>query len=292
MTRLGYVAVTPACNEAENLPRLADSLAAQAHRPSRWIIVENGSTDETPQVALELAAAHPWITVLSLPGVSAPERGWAVVRAISAAIEAIDVPPDLLVNVDADVSMAPDYFSRLVAAFESNPSLGIASGTCYELHRGEWQQQHTTRDSLWGASRMYRWVCLQDVLPFEPRIGWDGIDELKANSRGWQTRTLTDLPFRHHRREGERDGARARHWRSQGELAHFMGYRLPYLLVRTLFRARRDPSAVWLLVGYTGCAARREPRYDDARARAYLRSQQQLSRLPLRAREALGRTSS
>ena len=42
-------------------------------------------------------------------------------------------------------------------------------------------------------------------------MGWDGIDAYKAALAGWSTRTIEDLPFRHHRKEGERDGARR--WR-------------------------------------------------------------------------------
>jgi glycosyltransferase involved in cell wall biosynthesis len=286
---LSYTVVTPSWNEAANLPRLAHALATQARKPQAWIIVDNGSTDGTRTVAESLARVHPWIHVRTLAGAGRAGRGAPIVRALAAALESLDAPPDVLVNVDADVSMSRDYFSRLLAAFESNDTLGIASGSAHELRRGVWKRQHCTRGSVWGASRAYRWECLQAVLPLEERIGWDGIDELKANARGWTTRTLHDLPFLHHRREGERDGTRARRWVAQGELAHFMGYRLSYLFFRAIFRAATDPAALAMLAGYIGAAARRAPRCQDDGARSYLRAQQQLRRLPLRAREALGR---
>jgi hypothetical protein len=68
-----------------------------------------------------------------------------------------------------------------------------------------------------------------------------------------------------------------------------MGYRPGYLVVRTLFRARRDPAALAMLWGYAAAAVRREPRLADPAARAELRRRQSLRSLPLRAREALGR---
>jgi glycosyltransferase involved in cell wall biosynthesis len=40
---LSYVVVTPARDEAENLRRQAAWLAEQTHRPSEWVIVDNGS---------------------------------------------------------------------------------------------------------------------------------------------------------------------------------------------------------------------------------------------------------
>jgi glycosyltransferase involved in cell wall biosynthesis len=288
---LTYVAVTPARNEVENLPRLAAALAAQERPPARWIIVENGSVDGTPELIERLASEHPWIELLQLTRASAPQRGASGVRAIAAALELISAPPDVLVNLDADISMAADYFSRLLGAFEADKRLGIASGSAYEIEDGVWTQRHSTGSSVWGASHAYRWECLQQVLPLDERLGWDAIDEVKANARGWSTRTLRDLPFRHHRPEGEREGARARRWFAEGDVAYFMNYRLSYLLARTVFRAATDPSAVAMLAGYADARMRRLPRCDDPAAHAYLHSQQRLRNLALRAREATGRTT-
>jgi hypothetical protein len=128
------------------------------------------------------------------------------------------------------------------------------------------------------------------VLPLEERLGWDGIDEIRANSRGWRSQTFLELPFRHHRPEGVRDG---RFWSrvEQGRVAHFMGYRPWYLALRSLHHlVRGEPAAVGLCWGYLRTALRREPRCDDVGARKYLRAQQRLSRLPARRREALGRS--
>ena len=49
------------------------------------------------------------------------------------------------------------------------------------------------------------------------RLGWDGIDEFKANALGWRTTAFEELPFRHHRPEGERDGSA---WRARSEPGH------------------------------------------------------------------------
>jgi hypothetical protein len=142
---------------------------------------------------------------------------------------------------------------------------------------------------VWGASRAFRWQCLQQVLPFEPRMAWDGVDEFKANSLGWHTATFEDLPFRHHRPEGQRDGSAWRARRNQGEAAHYLGYRSWYLLARSFWQARRGPAALGMVWGYAGAALSRKPRLEDPAARAYLRRQQSIRRLPLRAGEAIGR---
>ncbi len=284
-----YAVITPVRDERENLPRLAASLIAQTEQPRHWLIVDNGSGDGTPELARELAQEHAWIRLLSVQGAAAAERGAPIVRALHAAIEELSVdPPDFVVNVDADISFEPDYFARLLDRFDADPDLGIASGSAFELQDGDWRQRHVTGSTVWGASRAFRWACLQEILPFEERVAWDGIDEFKANARGWSTLAFEDLPFKHHRREGERDGAwRAR--RNQGHAAYYVGYRLWYLILRSLFNARREPAALGMIAGYAAAAVRREPRSHDVDARAYLRRQQSVRSLRVRSLEATGR---
>ena len=284
-----YAVITPVRDERENLPRLAASIAAQTELPRAWLIVDNGSQDGTPELARALADEHPWIRLLTVPGSTSAERGAPIVRSLHAAIEALSADaPDFVVNLDADISFEPYYFERLLDRFDADASLGIASGSGFELEDGAWRQRHVTGSTVWGASRVFRWACLQEILPFEERVAWDGIDEFKANARGWRTLAFEDLPFRHHRREGERDGAwRAR--RNQGHAAYYVGYRPWYLVLRALFNARREPASLGMIAGYLAAAIRREPRSHDADARAYLRRQQSVRSLRLRSLEATGR---
>ena len=168
---LSYAVITPARNEAENLRRLAGALLAQTARPSTWLIVDNGSTDETPELARELAAAHDWIRTTSVPGEAVATRGGPVARAFAAGIEQLGEQPEVVVKVDADTSFDADYFERLLRRFVEQPELGIAGGTCYELEDGAWVPRHVTGDRVRGASRAYRWACLQAVLPLDRHGG-------------------------------------------------------------------------------------------------------------------------
>lgn len=284
--RLSYAVITAARDEEENLPRLAQSLVAQRVRPELWVIVDNGSRDSTLELAQGLEREHGWVRALSIDGSERAVRGAPIVRAFTAGLELVgDV--DVVANVDADVSFGADFFDRLLVRFEDEARLGIASGAGYELEDGSWRRRHLTGSTVWGATRTYRRACLDDVLPLEERLGWDGIDEFKANARGWRTGTFADARFRHHRPEGIRDGE----WRMRvehGRFAHYVGYRAWYLVLRALHNARRHPAAVGMIWGYVAAAASRAPRLDDAGARAYVRRQQRLRTLHLRIREALG----
>ena len=290
MTELTYALVTPARDEAANLSRLARSLATQTHLPERWVIVDNGSSDETPEVLDELARRFSWVRTATVTGTAKPVPGAPIVRAFHAGLRILGCEPDIVVKLDADTSMEADHFRRLLEEFAADPALGIASGTCLEQGAdGEWRPMRTTAGHVRGAARAYRRECLQQVLPLEERVGWDGIDELKASVLGWTTRMLPDLTFYHHRPLGSRDGSRTARWRSQGEASYYMGYRFSYLVLRSVHRARRDVAALAMISSYAAAALKREPRCADDAVRAHLRRRQSLRYLGLRAREAFGR---
>lgn len=286
-----YALVTPTRDEFVNLQRLARCVEQQTVQPQRWIIVDNGSVDETLGFARKLEERVPWVAALSASGTYTAEPGAPIVRAFHRGLRELTGEPDVVVKLDADVSLEPDYFERLLRAFAKDASLGIASGVCYEERDGSWTATHVTRSHVRGATRAYRWQCLQDVLPLEERVGWDGIDELKANVLGWRTEIVGDLAFYHHRALGSRDGARSARWIRQGKAAHYMGYRFVYLVLRTLHHARRDPAALAMVFGYLAAWLRREPQHDDDRIRQHLRERQSIRNLRARRREALGRNS-
>ena len=50
-----------------------------------------------------------------------------------------------------------------------------------------------------------------------------------------------------------------------------MGYRISYMLVRTLYRTLQEPSAIALMQGYLSAALRREPKCTDVEVRRFLR---------------------
>lgn len=289
MSNLRYALVSPIRDEETNLRRLAESLREQIALPSAWVLVDNGSTDGTVQLAAELTAQYEWVTMLEVEGDPHAQPGAPIVRAFHAGLDHVPPETDVIVKLDADVSMAPDYFERLLQAFDEDPLLGIASGVCLELRGDDWRPTHVTGDHVRGATRAYRRACLDQLLPLEERMGWDGLDELQANVLGWSTRIVPDTSFYHHRPLGARDRGRGGRWRALGESAHYMGYRPTYLTLRALHHARRDPKALAMLWSYAAAAIRRKPVYGDLRVRTHLRQQQRLRNLRTRAREARGR---
>jgi len=274
MGELRYACVTPARDEEENLQRLAESMLAQTVLPVRWVIVENGSTDRTAQIAAELAAAHPWIRVLRTGAGDRYDRTSPYMRAWHAGVESLEGLGDVVVKLDADVSFDPGFFAGILAAFAGDGRLGIASGSCYEWHDGAWREWVLPGDAAWGPTRSYRRGCLELVLPLDDSVGYAAIDVTKAQLAGYRVRALRDLPFRHHRVEGTGEGSKWRAWLGEGAAAHYVGYRPLFVLGRCLYRLRKDRAAAGLLVGYAAARVRGAPVLDEPAVREALRERQ------------------
>lgn len=279
MNALTYAIITPARNERDNLQRLAESILAQHHPPTSWVIVDDGSDDGMREIADELAQHHDWIQVVGTgqdtANLAMGRRRGRDLLAFRRGLRSLPTPVDVFVKVDADTSFDPDYFTRLLDRFAEQPNLGIAGGACYELINGQWQRIKVSGSHPRGASRAYRWALLDDVFALEPEMGWDGIDEIMAELHGYHTTGFTDLGFRHHRKVGEREG-RLRAGAALGRQAWYMGYRPSYLLLRALYRARKNLTSAAMIWGYACSAATNAPQCPNPTITRRIRDRQRL----------------
>jgi glycosyltransferase involved in cell wall biosynthesis len=113
--RADVAVVVPNYNKKKTLLACLESVYGQTYRPAEVIVVDDASTDGSP----EIARAFP-CTLIELPG----NRGPAAARNIGAA--ASNAP--LLFFVDSDTALAPDAISNAVRAFRETPGCGMVQG--------------------------------------------------------------------------------------------------------------------------------------------------------------------
>src|SRR5262249_5558667 len=130
-----YLLVSPCRDEAAYIRRTLDSVARQSIPPTSWIVVDDGSTDETPAILAEYAARLPYLTVVRRDDRGRRSVGPGVVEAFYAGLEGVDLGRfDYLCKLDMDLDLPPRYFEGLMKRMENEPRLGTTSGKPWFVH--------------------------------------------------------------------------------------------------------------------------------------------------------------
>jgi len=124
--RTDLTVIVPMYNEEENAETLVEKLNAvldAAKGTSEILLVDDGSTDRTPQVAKQLADETPRVRVISyLPNRG---RGFAMRQGFAAA------RGEIVVTIEADLSYDPTQILDLVEVLRSRPQTDIVIGSPY-----------------------------------------------------------------------------------------------------------------------------------------------------------------
>src|SRR5262245_45001563 len=130
------VLVSPTRNEEKTLLETVAAVEAQTLRPVLWILVDDGSTDRTPELLREVALRLPWVRVVTRPDRGFRKVGGGVIEAFDAGRAAIDVEHDFLAKLDVDLSFGPRYLERIMERFAADPRLAAASGKVFRREGG------------------------------------------------------------------------------------------------------------------------------------------------------------
>ncbi len=203
-----YVVISPAKDEEERIEKTFQSVIAQTIRPVRWVLVDDGSTDRTWEIMQRYAREHDWIRIHRVDRTAERKLGTAEIRAFAVGYEMVkDLSFDFVVKLDTDLELPADYFELLLSKFHAEDRLGIASGMYFEKSPQGWVPSVMPSYHAAGASKMVRTKCFEEIDGFPMFPGWDTADEIKAQSRGWETRHFEDVKFYHLRIEGAASGS-------------------------------------------------------------------------------------
>lgn len=283
--------------------RTLDSILAQSVRPALVVVVDDGSTDQTPAILAEYANAHPGLFHIVTranrgkravgPGVI--EAFYAGYRAVRERIEGTGGGEfAYLCKIDLDLDLPPRYFETLMERMEADPRLGTCSGKAYmpvdpEDPASPLVSEFLGDETSAGMTKFYRVACFRQIGGFVRQVMWDGIDCHRCRMLGWKAQSWDEpqLRFTHLRPMGSSHKGiftgRMRHGFGQW----FMGTGLAYMTASAVFRLPKRPFVVGGLAmwwGYVRSMLRGEARYDDLAFRAFLRRWQWRSLLAGKAR--------
>ena len=272
-----YCLISPARNEAEYIRDTLDSVLAQTLLPKRWIIIDDGSTDDTPRILANYAKKHKFIEAHSRADRGKRALGGGVVEVFNQGMEILgDDPVEFVCKLDVDLILPPRYFERLLEEMAKDERLGSVSGKPYYRAGDELKSERIGDDVSAGMTKFYRRAFLDDIGGLVKGLIWDGIDCYRGRMLGWRSKSIEDaeLRFIHLRPMGSSDKGIMTGRRRLGEGYWFLGAAPSFVLASAVYRLQHRPAligSIATLQGYARAWLTRMPRYDDLEFRKYLR---------------------
>jgi len=282
MTDNSYVLISPCRNEADYMRLTLDSVVNQSKLPALWVIVDDGSTDDTPAILKEYAEKYDFITILTRENRGHRSVGPGVIEAFYYGYDAIDVDQfDFICKFDLDLDLPGKYFEILIQRMNDNPRIGTCSGKAYfkDKKTAELVSEKCGNEMSVGMTKFYRRTCFEAIGGFVRQVMWDGIDCHRCRQLGWIAVSWDepDLQFIHLRPMGSSQvgifTGRMRHGFGQ----YFMGTGPIYMLASSVFRMLHPPyfiGGMAMFWGYIKSAFKQEPRFEDKALRQFINQYQ------------------
>jgi biofilm PGA synthesis N-glycosyltransferase PgaC len=278
MSPTSDVLISPCRDEAAYMRETLDSVVAQSLRPAKWVIVDDGSSDDTPRILADYARRHDWIEIVTRSDRGRRSVGPGVIDAFYAGYGRIN-PQDYeyLCKLDLDLRLPPRYFEILVARMAANPRTATCSGKAYVEERGRLVSERHGDDTSLGMTKFFRVSCFEAIGGFVREVMWDGIDCHRCRMKGWIACSWDEpeLRFVHLRPMGSSQqsiyAGRMRHGAGQ----YFMGTGFLYMAASAASRMNQKPyvlGALATLWGWLRAALQRKRRLDDPEFRSALRA--------------------
>jgi biofilm PGA synthesis N-glycosyltransferase PgaC len=262
--------------------RTLESVMAQSIPPALWVVVDDGSTDETPSILESYRARVPYLHVVRRADRGRRSVGPGVIEAFYAGLETVALEEfDYVCKLDLDLDLPPRYFEILMERMEANRRLGTSSGKPYfvDPRTGNVVPEVCGDEMSVGMTKFYRVPCFREIGGFVRQVMWDGIDCHRCRMLGWIAESVDDesLRFMHLRPMGSsQKGIWTGRVRS-GYGQYFMGTAPLYYLASAVFRLPKHPvllGSIAMLWGYGSSAVRGVTRYEDPEFRKFLRRYQ------------------
>lgn len=247
--------IIPAHNEEKNIFYCLKSLEQQTFEDFKVVVVNDGSTDKTAEIAKEFVSKNPNFELLNLEK-SEHQPGAKVVRTFNAGLKSQSLTTfDIICKFDADIIFPQNYLKKISEVYTINPKAGMVSGIVkikksvfekdlafdFQDEKRQWQFENlSSKDHVRGPVKSYRKQCFDDMNGLRTVLGWDNIDVMLAQKHGWEVVTVKALWVKHLR-------PTAYKYKNQkaeklGEYFYNIGLNLPLAAVSSLKSSLKNKS--------------------------------------------------
>jgi len=274
-----YIVVTPCKNEGENLPALIESVVAQTVRPVVWVIVDDGSTDDTPNIIESAMKTQDWIQSIRLDS-AVRDLGLHLAGVVKKGFDyAIsygkenELEYDYLGNLDGDLTLPPTFYENLMVEFEKDHRLGIASGGTKHIIGDRVRYANVSVNEPSGGHMLIRKECFEECGGIPLSYSIDSVLKARARIRGWKTRRFEANVATEIRDVHAAEG----YWKGfmySGRSSYYLNINPLHVIARIVMYSFRKPYYIGIayLVGYFGSVVRQEKRIDDDDVKRYFRN--------------------
>ncbi|GGP06444.1 glycosyl transferase family 2 [Cloacibacterium rupense] len=210
-----FLIIIPAHNEEENILPSLESLKNQTFQDFKCVIVNDGSTDKTQEIAEKYEVQSTKYKVLNLEK-SEHQPGAKVVRTFNKGLETENVEEfDVVCKFDADIIFPENYLEKINEVYENNPNAGMVSGVVFInkdfktnnyttsqlldfTNQNEWTFENlSSKNHVRGPIKSYRKELFLKMNGLRAVLGWDNIDVMLCKMHGYETVTIKELWVKH-----------------------------------------------------------------------------------------------
>ena len=275
---LSYILVTPVKNEEDNIEKLVASVDGQKLRPALWVIVDDNSTDRSPEMLEVLERRHPYLSVVRFPEKKEWDIGIHYSEVCSYGFRmAIEIAKERGVEyshialLDADMVLEPEYFEKLMTIMEDR-GIEIASGVVHSWNGDRYVPERTREDLPRGGARVWKKECFLSTGGYLPTYSPDSVSNVKAKLRGCRIGIVKEVRAYQSRQTSSAMG----NWigfKKAGISSYYRHYPIHAAIMRAGFISidRGIVEGIAFVIGYFTAWINRHPKLDDEEIKEYNR---------------------
>jgi len=278
---LPYVLITAARNEQEFIEKTIESVIRQTVLPAKWVIVDDGSNDNTAEIIKRYLPQFPWIEMVQMP--QRRDRSFAgKVHSFNAGYQRVkDLSYEAIGNLDADISFDSDFFAFLTERLKENPALGVVGTVFREEGYSSETDSFEGQRHVAGQCQLFRRQCFAEIGGYIPHRagGIDWMAVTTARMKGWKTQSFREKSFFHYRHMGTAGRGLLGAMFSYGQKDYFLGGHPIWQCFRVAYRTTKRPyvmAGAALGLGYCWAFVRHKPRPVSRELMKFHRQEQML----------------
>ena len=197
--------IIPVFNEQDFIKKSVESLIDQTIKPAEVIYVNDNSTDNSKNIIKNLIGKCEWIRVVDHKSFQEHVPGSKVIEAFNFGLKNLETQFDIICKFDGDIILPKNYIEKIIEIFNEKEKVGIAGGNLYVQKNGKWIYENiAAKTHVRGPIKAYRAECFNDINALKSSIGWDTVDVLLAQKKGWLIYTDKNLIVKHLKPTGKK----------------------------------------------------------------------------------------